>query len=131
MRRQVRSYVPTLNLLTIDIDPISTETVRSEAFDVFQGWDRSIWVEVSSAGVPNVKVSYEVAYWDEASNTFSDYVAPEDGGILDTGLGDTNLHVYNFNPPVCASAKIVFKGQGANPADVSVVDLRGSWGNPE
>lgn len=131
MRRQVRSYVPTLDLLTTEITPISTTTVRSEAFDVFQGWDRSIWVELSSAGVPNVKVSYEVAYWDEATNTFSDYVAPEDGGVLSTSIADTELHVLPFNPPVSASAKIVFEGQGSNPADVAIVDFRGSWGVPE
>lgn len=132
MRQGRREYVPTLNLLTSAIAPGSTETKYSDAFDVFQGWERSIWVEFNCTGTPDVKVSYVVAYWDEATNTMSDYVAPPDGGILSSGITDKNLHVFNFNDlPVCASAKIVFTGQGSNPADTEVVDLRGSWGNPE
>lgn len=130
--REGKHQMPScINLLTAATAPASTTTVYSPAFNPFQGWDRSLWVKFASAGTVDVKIFYVVAYWDEATNTYSDYVEPVGVSALVANSSVKTLQAIAFNPVVCDSVKIGFTGQGSNAADVTVSDLRMVFGIPE
>ena len=130
MREDSRHNPDTIDY-TGTIAPASTTTVYSEEIDLNQKWNRSVWVELAGAGTVDVRVFYVVAYWDEATNTFSDFVEQEEGSDLINNVEDTNLHNVSLHPNVSDRIKIGFEGQGSNGADVTVADLRISFGGVE
>ena len=129
MRRGERQIASTRDLIVeqgdTSIAVASTATVRTDGIEVWQGWDRSLWVKATSAtGTPDIKVDYEVAYVEDDLATESAYVTPDAGGAIDAQINDENLHVYAFDPPPCGKVKIVITGINANPADTIVSVLR-------
>ena len=119
------------NLAETPIAIASTAVALSPAFDLLQGWQRSLFFKLDSSGTPDVKVEVVVAYWDEKTNTYSDYVLPSGASALIANAVTKNLYCVGFSVPAAVRAKVRFTGQGTNPADVTVSDLRIVYGKAE
>ena len=130
MREGKNQNAGTLNLIGTAIAPASATTVYSDAFDLRQGWNRSLWVKAAGSGTITLRVAIVVAY-EKDDGTVSAYVEPDSGAELIAALANTNLRCVAISVPVSGKAKIKFTGSGGNGADVTIADCRVCFGRPE